>query len=196
MALDAPPFVQDLPVARAAFRFAQALHASQQREWDGAPFILHPLEVASLLHASGWGDEVVATAMLHDLLEDTDVAGEELRERFGDRVAGLVTALTEDESIEDYAERKAALRRQAVEAGEEARAVFAADKVAKVRELRAQMAWSPHRSDATRERRLAHYEASLEALAQYDPEAELVRKLRFELWALRSLPPGDAGPLR
>ena len=114
MALDAPPFVQDLPLAREAFRFAQALHAPQHREWDGAPFILHPLEVASLLHASGWGDEVVATAMLHDLLEDTDAAGEELRERFGDRVAGLVTALTEDETIEDYAERKAALRRQAV----------------------------------------------------------------------------------
>jgi (p)ppGpp synthase/HD superfamily hydrolase len=191
--LDAPPFVQDLPVAREAFQFAQARHASQQRESDGAPFILHPLEVASLLHASGWGDEVVATAMLHDLLEDTDAAGEELRERFGERVAGLVAALTEDESIEDYVERKAALRRQAVGAGEEARAVFAADKVAKVRELRAQIAWSPTPGDASRERRLAHYEACLVALERYDPEATLVRKLRFELWALRSLPPRDAG---
>jgi (p)ppGpp synthase/HD superfamily hydrolase len=189
--LEVPRFVNDLPAAREAFTLARELHARQHRDWDGAPFILHPLEVAALLHNHGWGDEVVAAGVLHDLLEDTGTPAEELRERFGERVADLVTAVTEDEGISDYAERKAALRRQAVAAGDAARAVFAADKVTKVRELRAQIAWSG-RHDPSRERRLAHYDACLSELEEHDADAPLVRQLRFELWALRCLPPAAA----
>jgi hypothetical protein len=71
--------------------------------------------------------------------------------------------------------------------------VFAADKVTKVRELRAQIAWSPDGEDPSRERRLAHYRACLVALEEHESDAHLVRQLRFELWALRSLPPAHAG---
>jgi (p)ppGpp synthase/HD superfamily hydrolase len=193
VSLDPPQFLEDLPVAHGAFALARELHAEQHREWDGAPFILHPLEVAVLLHNHGWGDEVVAAGVMHDLLEDTDTPPEEIRTRFGDRVADLVCAVTEDESIPEYAERKAALRQQAMEGGETARAVFAADKVTKVRELRAQIAWSPGDEDPWRDRRLAHYDACLVALEEHEPDAQLVCQLRFELWALRSLPPAHAG---
>jgi (p)ppGpp synthase/HD superfamily hydrolase len=184
-----PAFVRALPLARRALDLAAELHAGQRRDSDGAPFILHPLEVASLLSNTGWPEQVVAAGVLHDVLEDTDTSAKVLEARFGREVAALVAAVTEDPGIGDYEERKAALRRQAVQAGAGARAVFAADKVAKVRELRAQTAHARGRPDAARARRLAHYEASLTALEERDAHAALVRQLRFELWALRRLPP-------
>jgi (p)ppGpp synthase/HD superfamily hydrolase len=48
-----PSFIEALPQARAALAFARELHRGQRRESDEAPFILHPLEVAALLHTTG-----------------------------------------------------------------------------------------------------------------------------------------------
>ncbi|MBV8734484.1 MAG: hypothetical protein JO120_06875, partial [Solirubrobacterales bacterium] len=48
-----PTFMEDLPQARAALAFARELHRGQRRESDEAQFILHPLEVAALLHNTG-----------------------------------------------------------------------------------------------------------------------------------------------
>src|SRR5687768_4470573 len=112
MALPPPPFIEALPVTARAFEFAVARHEGQRRDSDAAPFILHPLEVAFLLRNRGCDDEVVAAGLLHDAVEDTDTTTEELLERFGSRVCGLVAALSDDPSIEDYAGRKAALRKQ------------------------------------------------------------------------------------
>ena len=75
--------------------------------------------------------------MLHDTVEDTEADLSDIAACFGSEVAALVTAMTEDESIEDFGERKAALRAQIAAAGPDATAVYAADKVTKVRELRA-----------------------------------------------------------
>lgn len=88
-----------------------------------------------LLDEAGFPDHVVAAGALHDVLEDTDAEREELEARFGASVPGLVASLTDDPSIEDESERRAALRRQVASAGEEAKAVFAADKISKTREL-------------------------------------------------------------
>jgi (p)ppGpp synthase/HD superfamily hydrolase len=184
-----PPFLESLPLTRRAFAFARDLHADQRRDWDGAPFILHPLEVAALLSTAGWPDEVVAAGILHDIVEDTDVDVATVGERFGEPVAALVAAVTEDPDIEPYEARKEALRRAAVAAGPEARAIFAADKLAKARDLRAQIAHAPDQ-DPSRARRLAHYQESLRLLCEHEPDQPLVRQLGFELWALRNLPPG------
>ena len=100
------------------------------------PFILHPLEVASLLFDAGAPDHLIAAGVLHDTIEKTHVVASDLRERFGSRVAALVLAVSEDESITGYVQRKAALREQVARAGEEALMLFAADKLSKVRELR------------------------------------------------------------
>lgn len=185
-----PPFLRTRPLTRAALEWATAKHGDQVREVDAAPFILHPLEVAALLSGRDCEDEVVAAGLLHDIVEDTDAGVEEVRDRFGDRVAGIVAALTEDPAIGDYARRKAALREQVAAAGGEARMVYAADKVVKTRELRAQAA---HTADALASsplrRKLEHYEASLAMLEAAGPESPLVRQLAFELWALRHLPP-------
>jgi (p)ppGpp synthase/HD superfamily hydrolase len=177
-------------VTRAAFDYAAALHAGQQRDSDFAPFILHPLEVAALLHNRGFDDEVVAAGLLHDAIEDTDATADDLRERFGDRVAALVTQLSDDPAVEDRAERKLRLRQQVAAASKDAQAIFAADKVAKARELRATATRDPGAfADPAIRLRLDHYAESLKMLERESPDLPLVRQLRFELWALAELPP-------
>jgi (p)ppGpp synthase/HD superfamily hydrolase len=187
--VSAPPFIADLPTTCRAYEFAAAVHREQLRESDAAPFILHPLEVAVLLCNRGFDDEVVAAALLHDAVEDTPTTADDLRSEFGDRIADLVSSLSDDESIEGYAERKAALREQVVAAGSDALAIFAADKVAKARELRATLVRTP--GSEPDEAKLQHYEQSLEMLEQHCSGLALVRQLRFELWALRHLPPSS-----
>ncbi|MQA76024.1 MAG: HD domain-containing protein [Solirubrobacterales bacterium] len=185
-----PPFAVRGPLTRAALAWARELHGGQTRAVDRAPFILHPLEVAALLFGRDFDDEVVAAGLLHDAVEDTDVGVDEIRARLGDRVAEIVGALTEDVAIGDYAERKAALREAAAAAGPDAHAVFAADKVAKARELRAQAARAERSLDEPELlHRLAHYEESLRMLESVARGLALVGQLSFELWALRELPP-------
>ena len=127
---------------------------------DDAPFILHPFEVASLLHHAGAPERVVVAGALHDVIEKTSAGPSELTEPFGPEVTALVLAVSEDERIGTYEARKAALRSQVADAGHEALMVFAADKISKVRELRRETACkSPGRrpaASATYSRRLAH----------------------------------------
>lgn len=179
-------FVERSPLTRAALDFAATSHEGQTRDSDSTPFVTHPVEVACLLHEAGYSDDVVAAGVLHDVIEDTDVEPRELEERFGPAVAALVASVTDDASIEDHAERKAALRAQVGRAGEETAAVFAADKVSKARELR--MRLSNGRFERKDEAKLEHYEASLEMLDELLPGHELLERLRTELQALHALP--------
>ena len=181
-----PSFVSELPVTRRALEFAAARHGGQEREADRAPFILHPLEVAHLLHGRGCPDDVVAAGVLHDTVEDAHVTVEELSSHFGARVATLVGAVTEPDREGPYRERKAALRRAVEAAEDDAVVIYAADKVAKVRELR--MALARGDGGMTPDKR-EHYEASLALLERRMAGHPLVRQLRFELEALEFLPP-------
>jgi (p)ppGpp synthase/HD superfamily hydrolase len=184
-------------VSETAVRFARRFHRGQRRDSDRAPFILHPLEVASLLYSSGASDEVVAAGVLHDVVENTNVGLDQIEATFGHRVAGLVAAVTENPKIPSERARKAALRKQVRGAGVDAAAIFAADKVAKVRELRTRVAHArldgaPVPADVRK--KLGHYRASLRMLEQVLDGHSLVWKLRFELEAFRAFPPGR--PLR
>jgi (p)ppGpp synthase/HD superfamily hydrolase len=179
-------FVERSPLTRDALAFASKRHAGQTRDLDDLPFVTHPVEVACLLHEAGYSDEVVAAGVLHDVLENTTADHGELEGRFGRRVADLVGAVTDDPSIEDHAERKAALRRQVARAGECAAVVFAADKVSKARELRLRVSRGGY--DRGDDRRIAHYEASLGMLGELIPEHDLVTQLRMELEAVHALP--------
>src|ERR1700753_1237737 len=94
-------FAQDLPKTRRALEFAGSRHRDQHRGGDGAVFLVHPAEVASLLARLGYPDDVVAAAVLHDVLEDTDAQFGDLRSRFGTRVAELVAVVSDDPAIAD-----------------------------------------------------------------------------------------------
>ena len=186
-----PPFEHDLPVTQAAIAYALECHAAQTRDVDAAPFILHPLEVAMLLQGRGYDDEVVAAGALHDVVEKTWATVDDVSARFGSRVASLVAAVSDPPGIDPYRERKAALRDQVARAGPEAQAIYAADKLAKARELRA-LATRLHvaLTDPVLRERLEHYQKSAEMLHEVLSGMPLVDQLRFELWALRRLPPG------
>ena len=191
-----PSFVDELPVTRDALEFAAEHHEGQRRESDDAAFILHPLEVAQLLRGRDYPDDVVAAGVLHDSLEDTDATPLELEQRFGSTVAVLVCSVSEPSREGTYAQRKARLRSSMASASAESLAVYAADKVAKVRELRMTLArdWSAGVRPETADK-LHHYWASLamlEGLLDNDP---LVNQLRFELEALATLPPRTPGAL-
>jgi (p)ppGpp synthase/HD superfamily hydrolase len=180
-------FVRGLPLTQDAIAFARDHHGEQRRDADGAPFLVHPLEVASLLERSGYPDQVVAAAVLHDVLEDTDVEIPELKARFGPEVCELVALVSDDRTIEDDEERKAEVRERIRAAGGDAAAVFAADKVSKVRELRMLLAAGLDREQA--ETKTRRYELALQMLEDVIPDSRLVELLRFELESLEALPP-------
>jgi (p)ppGpp synthase/HD superfamily hydrolase len=119
-------------------------------------------------------------------VEDTETTVAELRKRFGEEIAATVDALTEDPAISGYHPRKEALRRSVAAGGADACAVYAADKVAKVRELRTEVAQGVSDLHGPK---LTHYEHSLAMLEAHRPGHPLVEQLRFELELLEALPP-------
>src|SRR5688572_7571784 len=160
-ALTRPTYLDDLPLAREAFEFTAERHAGQLRESDAAPFLLHPLEVGAMLHVFGYPERVVAAGLLHDILEASETTAVELRMRFGSEIGALVEAVSEDAAVQNPDERKARLRRQVATAGPEAAAIFAADKLSKVREVRIRAAchadWA---EDVALRGKIDHYVAS------------------------------------
>ena len=101
-----PTLTNVLPQTERAIEYAERMHAGQQRA-DGAPFILHPREVATLLYYAGAPDHVIAAGVMHDLVEKTDATASDLRQRFGQRITELVLAVSDDDRIAGYAKRKA-----------------------------------------------------------------------------------------
>jgi guanosine-3',5'-bis(diphosphate) 3'-pyrophosphohydrolase len=125
-------------LVRGALSVAQRAHAGQFRQTgcDEIPFVDHVIAVAELLAEQGYADEVIAAGLLHDVVEHAELEPDTLRGRFGEQVAGLVEAMTEDASIPDYEARKKEHRERISAAGEDAQAIFAADKIANVAVLR------------------------------------------------------------
>lgn len=77
----------------AAYDFAR-LHHGEQLRASGDPYYSHPVAVAALLVQVRLDDVTIIAGLLHDVVEDTDVSLEDVRERFGDEVADLVDGVT------------------------------------------------------------------------------------------------------
>ncbi|MDO4966307.1 MAG: HD domain-containing protein [Lachnospiraceae bacterium] len=75
--------------------YSTIMHAGKTRK-DNSPYILHPLEVSQLIATMTDDIEVITAGVLHDVVEDTDGTIDEIRERFGERVANLVVSETEN----------------------------------------------------------------------------------------------------
>ena len=73
-----------------AAKFAIDAHRGAERKGKGYPFILHPMEAAAIVASISNDPELLAAAILHDTVEDTDVSLEQIRHEFGDRVMTLV----------------------------------------------------------------------------------------------------------
>lgn len=84
-----------------ALVFAYNAHKGQFRKYTGEPYICHPIAVAAILERRGFEDDMLAAAILHDVVEDTPVTIEEIYYRFGNEVAELVAAVTDISKPED-----------------------------------------------------------------------------------------------
>ena len=75
-----------------AIVFAVKAHAGTERRGKGFPYIVHPLEAMEIVSTITADQELLAAAVLHDTVEDTEVTEEQIRKEFGDRVASIVAS--------------------------------------------------------------------------------------------------------
>ncbi len=176
------------PLLGAAEAFAAEGHSGQIRNYSGRPYIEHPRAVAALLREAGFDDEVLAAALLHDLIEDTEATSEQIHERFGERVGDLVDVLSDDPDIEPYERRKDTLRERVISAGPDAVAVYAADKLSNVSDLRlryeAEGEAAASRFKAPLDLRLELWQRDVQALASLSPPPPFAAELQRQLDAL------------
>ena len=94
-----------------AYDYANQQHGEQCRR-SGEPYIIHPLNVAYILADIGLDDSTICAALLHDVVEDTEVTDKDIRQDFGDEIAEMVEGVTklgsmqfasiEEQQVEDY----------------------------------------------------------------------------------------------
>ena len=84
-----------------ALTLASYAHRTQFRKGNGEPYVNHLIDVAAILTrvASVTDADILIAALLHDVIEDTEVTAAEVESQFGPRVRALVTALTDDKSL-------------------------------------------------------------------------------------------------
>ncbi|RYG74270.1 HD domain-containing protein [Lentibacillus lipolyticus] len=108
--------------------FAEQAHKGQTRKSSGTPYITHPIRVAHQLEKAGFNEALVCAGFLHDVVEDTPYEIDDIKEKFGSRVATLVAAHTEDKS-KTWPERKQHTIETVTYAEKEAKYLIVADKL-------------------------------------------------------------------
>lgn len=101
----------DTKLIQKAFQLANDKHKDQCRN-SGEPYIIHPLNVAYILADTGLDDNTLCAALLHDVVEDTEVTDDDIRKEFGEEIADMVAGVTklgemmftsiEERQAEDY----------------------------------------------------------------------------------------------
>jgi len=106
-------------------------HRRQVRKYTGEPYIVHPFAVAGLVSSVTTDSDMRVAALLHDVVEDTQVTVEGIRVAFNSRVASLVSDLTDISRPEhgNRAERKALDRAHTAAAGNDAKTIKLADLI-------------------------------------------------------------------
>lgn len=123
-----------------AARFAIAAHAGTERRGKGFPYVIHVMEAAAIVATMTSDPELLAAALLHDVIEDTDVTEDTLRAEFGDRVTGLVLGES-DNTIQgvsqssDWKTRKAAAAERLARQSRDAKIVALGDKLSNMRAI-------------------------------------------------------------
>ena len=94
-----------------AYQYALDHHGDQCRK-SGEPYIIHPINVAYILAEIGLDDSTICAALLHDVVEDTEVTEENIKKEFGEEIADMVAGVTklsnmtftsiEEQQVEDY----------------------------------------------------------------------------------------------
>jgi len=129
--------IQALDLVLKAAEFAAMKHRDQRRkDAKSSPYINHPISLARILLEEGGVDDpvVLAAALLHDTIEDTDTSHQELRGQFGDDVADIVAEVTDTKFLQKDSRKRLQVSK-AAKATEGARLVKLADKIANLRDI-------------------------------------------------------------
>ena len=118
----------------AAAQFAIEAHRGAERRGKGFPYIIHPMEAASIVATVTNDPEMLAAAILHDTVEDTDVTIEQIEERFGSRVAHLVNIETAKKGASWRSRREAQMERFR-QADRDSKIVAIGDKLSNLRAI-------------------------------------------------------------
>ena len=127
----------DLGLVLRAAQFAAHKHRDQRRkDVKATPYINHPISLAEVLHTDGGVHDpiVIAAALLHDTIEDTETTYDELRGRFGASVAGVVIEVTDVKFLAKESRKRLQVAK-AGRASERARLVKLADKICNLRDI-------------------------------------------------------------
>jgi (p)ppGpp synthase/HD superfamily hydrolase len=134
-----PSFIKLGPRFNEAFLFAAEKHASQTRKKTGIPYISHLMSVAALVLEAGGGEAEAIAGLLHDVVEDCGgyAVLEEIRQRFGERVAHIVAGCTDACTVPKppWKARKLEYLDHLRRATDDVRLVSAADKLHNVRTI-------------------------------------------------------------
>lgn len=164
-----------------ALLFAIRSHSGSYRKGGNSPYILHPMEVAAIVGRLTDDEEILAAAVLHDTVEDTDATIEEIRDQFGERVAFLVASETEDKmkgipASESWLDRKKRTLKMLKEAKDPGvRLIWFGDKLSNLRSFRKMQIsegprmWENFNQRDPRKQRW-YYERVLEQLQEYKDE--------------------------
>lgn len=176
-----------------AYRLAATAHAGQKRKVSDLPYIIHPCAVANILAKEGFDDDILITALLHDVIEDTDVVLDDIREEFPKQIVEWVDFVSEEKEDAEGEEVKWGLRKEAhieklKNAPMEARAVVLADKLHNLSAIlydlkNGENVWD--RFHGKKDRTLNYYENMLAAVFQGEerlkPLADACRAVLDEL---------------
>ena len=124
----------ELGIIEKALRIAAKAHKEQVRKTDKSPYIVHPIQVGIILMLHQFDDEVVASGIVHDVIEDTDVTEAELREELGDVVVDIVLQISENKDLE-WKERKLDYIETVRNGSDAVKAVSIADKIHNMKSL-------------------------------------------------------------
>ena len=176
-----------------AIIYAVNAHKGVPRRGRDFPYIVHPLEALTIVATMTSEPELLAAAVLHDVVEDTEFTVENIRAEFGDRVAELVDAETEkhdhSRSKEDsWLDRKKAALEDLKRAGRDVKIVALGDKLSNMRAIARDFArygddfWNQFRakdpqSHAWRFRALVDAMSELKGLEAYEEFAQLVESV-------------------
>ena len=123
-----------------AIVFAVRAHGGTERRGKGFPYIVHPMEAVEIVATMTSDQELLAAAALHDTVEDTDVTEEQIRAEFGERVASLVAAESDEphekrDSIDNWRARKQTAIDRIAAASHDAKIVALGDKLSNMRAI-------------------------------------------------------------
>ena len=159
-----------------AYNYAFKHHGNQLRK-SGEPYIIHPLNVAYILADIGMDDSTIAAALLHDVVEDTDVTNKDIINEFGQEIADMVAGVTklgniafasiEERQVEDY-------RKMFLAMGKDIRVIIIklADRLHNLRTLKY----------LKRDRQIANAKETMEL---YAPLANRLRTIFFKMGTRR-----------